>query len=111
MSSLREMIPASSPSCVTGTRCAAGDTGTGGVVISSPTRCTGEEQGLRHHGPTNERGWPGTAVDEPIELVFHDGETLAGVLRGSDEHAIVIETASDKPNSLIYKREIRLLRR
>ncbi len=67
---------------------------------------------LRHHqGPTDEQGWLEAAVDEAVEVVFHDGETLAGVLRGSDERAIVLETAAERANLLIYKREIRLLRR
>jgi hypothetical protein len=56
-------------------------------------------------------GWLEAAVDEPVEVVFPDGTMLAGVLRGSDERAIVLETGAEKPNVLIYKRDIRLLRR
>jgi hypothetical protein len=67
---------------------------------------------LRHHQtPTNEKGWYEAAVDEPVEVVMTDGQTLIGVLRGDDERAIVLETGADKPTTLVYKREIRLVRR
>ncbi|HZS00431.1 MAG TPA: hypothetical protein VFE37_17080 [Chloroflexota bacterium] len=66
---------------------------------------------LRHHSPTNEKGWLEAAVDEPVEVVLNSGESLAGILRGDDERAIVLETAAEKPATLIYKRQIQLIRR
>jgi small nuclear ribonucleoprotein (snRNP)-like protein len=66
---------------------------------------------LRYHGPTNELGWLESAVDEPVEVVLESGETVAGVLRGSDEHAILVETSTERPTTLIYKRGICLIRR
>lgn len=66
---------------------------------------------LRHHIPTNEKGWYEAAVDESVEVVLTDGATLTGVLRGDDERAIVLETSADKPATLVYKRDIRLVRR
>jgi hypothetical protein len=73
----------------------------------------GEGKMIRHHyhGPANEKGWLEAAIDEPAEVVLHDGETLAGILRGNDEHAILLETDAERPTVLIYKREIRLIRR
>jgi hypothetical protein len=75
-----------------------------------------EKQGrhnvLRHHQiPTDEQGWLEAAVDEPVEVVLDDGQTVVGVLRGNDEHTIVVETGEERSNQLIYKRQIRLLRR
>jgi small nuclear ribonucleoprotein (snRNP)-like protein len=66
---------------------------------------------LRHHVATNEKGWLEAAMDEPVEVVLTDGETLTGVLRGSDDYAIMVETAAERSNVLVYKREIRLVRR
>jgi hypothetical protein len=66
---------------------------------------------LRHPSPTNEQGWLETAVDEPVEIVCNNGEILVGILRGHDERAIVLETDAAKSAILIYKREVRLIRR
>jgi hypothetical protein len=66
---------------------------------------------LRYHGPTDEPGWLEAAVDEAVEVVLEDGETIVGVLRGSDERAILVETGAERPATLIYKHGIRLIRR